>query len=111
MSSYSGLVKVTTPERVFELFERASSNRRVASTEMNDRSSRSHSIFQLKLDGKNSVTGESVEGLLNLIDLAGSEKINQSKVEGPAKKEAIFINTSLSHLGKVITALGTISLP
>lgn len=73
---------------------------------MNDRSSRSHSIFQLKLDGKNSITGEHVQGLLNLIDLAGSEKLSQSGATGNAKTEAIHINQSLTTLGNVIAAIG-----
>jgi hypothetical protein len=47
-------------------------------------------------------------GLLNLIDLAGSEKLDQSGATGSAAKEAIFINTSLQCLGKVISALGRI---
>lgn len=102
-------VKVVSPEHVFDLLKRASGNRRVASTDMNDRSSRSHSIFQLKLDGKNSITKETVKGALNLIDLAGSEKLSQSGAQGVEKQEAIFINKSLTTLGNVISAIGTYS--
>lgn len=100
------LVPVTSPERVFELLKRATKNRCVASTSMNDQSSRSHSIFQLKLLGENSISGETVSGLLNLIDLAGSEKLSQSKASGQTKTEAIHINRSLTTLGNVIAAIG-----
>jgi len=98
-------VKVKTPARVFDLLARATSNRATAETSMNPHSSRSHSVFQLFIVGNNSVTGETVEGLLNLIDLAGSEKLEQSKVDGITKKETIHINQSLSTLSRVISAI------
>jgi hypothetical protein len=53
---------VKSPDAVFSLLQKASENRRVCSTDMNDRSSRSHSIFQLALTGKNTITNEKVEG-------------------------------------------------
>ena len=59
----------------------------------------------LKLTGKNSLTGESCEGVLNLIDLAGSERLSQSQSTGDRLKETQAINKSLSCLGDVIFAL------
>ena len=75
---------------------------------MNERSSRSHSVFTLRIKGKNSHTGESCEGCLNLVDLAGSERLDASGA-GSNKdrlKETQAINKSLSALGDVIAALG-----
>jgi len=72
---------------------------------MNDRSSRSHSVFQLRLVGKNTITGEKCNGLLNLIDLAGSERLQASGSTGDRLTETKNINKSLSCLGDVITAL------
>jgi kinesin family protein C1 len=63
------------------------------------------SVFMLKISGSNAVTGESVEGLLNLIDLAGSERLSQSGSTGDRLKETQAINKSLSSLGDVIAAL------
>jgi kinesin family member C1 len=62
-------VMVDCPEKVFTLLQKASQNRAVAATNCNERSSRSHSVFTLKLVGKNSLTDESCDGVLNLIDL------------------------------------------
>ena len=94
------------PERVEEILERASKNRTVAATKANMRSSRSHSVFILKLVGENSITGERSEGTLNLVDLAGSERLDHSKAEGARLKETQNINKSLSCLGDVIDKLG-----
>lgn len=99
------VIRVRTPEKVQELLSIASKNRASASTKMNERSSRSHSVFQLRLVGKNTVSGATVEGLLNLIDLAGSERVNSSGATGDRFKETTNINKSLSSLGDVIAAL------
>jgi kinesin family protein C1 len=77
----------------------------VASTNCNERSSRSHSVFTLRISGKNSVTEEILEGTLNLIDLAGSERLSSSGSTGDRLKETQAINKSLSSLADVITAL------
>lgn len=74
-------------------------------TRLNDYSSRSHTIFQVEIIQK---TGdEEKRGLLNLIDLAGSEKVSKSKVTGETLEEAKKINLSLHCLGQVIHALST----
>ena len=99
--------------------------RSVAKTEANERSSRSHSVFQLTIEGKNKTTGSILqhrsEGILsdhrllgldvscsskvNLIDLAGSERLSSSKATGDRLGETKAINKSLSALGKVIMCL------
>jgi hypothetical protein len=73
---------VASPTHIFALLQRASENRAVAYTQCNERSSRSHSVFQLKIHGRNESTGESATGLLNLVDLAGSERLSQSGSTG-----------------------------
>jgi kinesin family protein C1 len=100
-------VELDSPDRVQEMLDTASKNRSVAATKANMRSSRSHSVFILKLVGVNNITGEKSEGTLNLVDLAGSERLDHSKVEGARLKETQNINKSLSCLGDVINALGS----
>jgi kinesin family protein C1 len=99
-------VRLDSPNSVEMILEEAQKNRSVAATKANERSSRSHSVFVLKLVGENSATGERCEGTLNLVDLAGSERLKHSQAEGDRMKETQNINKSLSCLGDVIEALG-----
>ncbi|KAF2714549.1 kinesin-domain-containing protein [Pleomassaria siparia CBS 279.74] len=95
------------PDRLADILKTADKNRTVAATKANSRSSRSHSVFVLKMVGENRVTGERSEGTLNLVDLAGSERLEHSKAEGARLAETKNINKSLSCLGDVIGALGS----
>lgn len=99
-------VMLDSADTVESILKQAATNRSVASTKSNERSSRSHSVFILKLIGKNRTTNETSEGTLNLVDLAGSERLKQSGAEGDRMKETQNINKSLSCLGDVIGALG-----
>lgn len=98
-------VNVTSETQVYSLLEKATQNRAVAATQCNERSSRSHSVFRLKLTGENHLTAEKCQGTLNLIDLAGSERLTQSCSTGERLRETKNINKSLSNLGNVIMAL------
>ena len=88
-------VAVRDEEHIFTLLKKAEGNRVVAENMCNERSSRSHLLFQIKL-------GQST---LSLIDLAGSERVNTTKVEGDRMKETQAINKSLSALADVISAM------
>ncbi|TIC90084.1 Kinesin-like protein klpA [Colletotrichum higginsianum] len=99
-------VSLDSANTVEVMLAEAQNNRSVAATKANERSSRSHSVFILKLSGYNSATGERCEGTLNLVDLAGSERLKHSQAEGARMKETQNINKSLSCLGDVIEALG-----
>lgn len=104
-------VKLTSPAHVRSLLLRSQSRRSVASTLMNEHSSRSHSVFRVKIEGVNEMNRERCVGWLNLVDLAGSERLNVSFASsvGPGAerlKETQNINKSLSSLGDVISALG-----
>lgn len=83
--------------------------RTIAATNMNETSSRSHSVFtvlltQKKLDLDTKMVGEKVSRI-SLVDLAGSERANSTGATGQRLKEGANINKSLTTLGKVIAAL------
>lgn len=59
--AYGHAVALKSPNQVRGLLERARGRRAVAATLMNERSSRSHSVFSLRVSGNNPLTGESCE--------------------------------------------------
>ncbi|KAI2616986.1 kinesin-domain-containing protein [Hypomontagnella submonticulosa] len=98
-------IYVSSVEEVFEVMKRGGAARAVAATNMNQESSRSHSIFVITVTQKNLETGSMKSGQLFLVDLAGSEKVGKTGASGQTLEEAKKINKSLSALGMVINAL------
>ena len=82
-------------QHILQLLKKAEKNRSVGENACNERSSRSHFVFQIRYKSSS----------LSLIDLAGSERLNYTKVEGDKLKETQAINKSLSALADVISAL------
>ena len=70
---------------IASLMQRAQLQRSVGFTDINAASSRSHGVFRLRLEGSKG-DEERVSGVLNLIDLAGSERLNSSHATGNAAK-------------------------
>ncbi|KAF5791771.1 putative plus-end-directed kinesin ATPase [Helianthus annuus] len=97
-NSGSNEVSVSTQKDMAACLEQGCSNRSIASTDMNNQSSRSHAIFTVHLEQKDKNTGEtdSIELMgkeyrcakLHLVDLAGSERAKRSGSEGVRLKEA-----------------------
>ena len=101
-------IPTATSKDVFALLEKGVKNRTTAETALNENSSRSHSIFTIRLHTKETVPGGEdllKTGTLNLVDLAGSECIGRSGARHARAREAGNINQSLLTLGRVITAL------
>ncbi|KAL9874669.1 kinesin heavy chain isoform 2-T12 [Glossina fuscipes fuscipes] len=96
---------VSSPDDVFEVIEEGKSNRHIAVTNMNEHSSRSHSVFLINVKQENLENQKKLSGKLYLVDLAGSEKVSKTGAEGTVLDEAKNINKSLSALGNVISAL------
>ena len=87
------------------------SKRAVEATAMNDTSSRSHTIFKLVIESRESNRngyegdGAVLVATLNLVDLAGSESVKHTGAIGQRAKEGGKINQSLLSLSRVIVAL------
>lgn len=96
---------VSSPEEVFAVIEEGKANRHIAVTNMNEHSSRSHSVFLINVKQENLENEKKLSGKLYLVDLAGSEKVSKTGAEGTVLDEAKNINKSLSALGNVISAL------
>lgn len=90
---------------VLELMKVGSENRAIAATNMNEHSSRSHSIFIMTIHQNNVKDLVAKTGKLYLVDLAGSEKISKTGATGSVLDEAKMINRSLTTLGMVINNL------
>ena len=98
-------IYVSSVQEVFEVMRRGGLARATAATNMNQESSRSHSIFVITITQKNVETGSAKSGQLFLVDLAGSEKVGKTGASGQTLEEAKKINKSLSALGMVINSL------
>ncbi|XP_038582388.1 centromere-associated protein E isoform X3 [Micropterus salmoides] len=104
---------VTSPAQALAWIRKGEKNRHYGKTKMNQRSSRSHTIFRMILESRersDPASGENADGViivshLNLVDLAGSERASQTGAEGTRFKEGCNINRSLFTLGQVIKKL------
>ncbi|XP_010273488.1 PREDICTED: kinesin-like protein KIN-7N isoform X2 [Nelumbo nucifera] len=104
---------VNNTEQVIKLIELGEVNRHFGQTNMNARSSRSHTIFRMVIESKGKDTTSSDYSnsdavrvsFLNLVDLAGSERIAKTGAGGVRLKEGKHINKSLMVLGNVINKL------
>jgi hypothetical protein len=102
-------MQVKNYTEILKYMRMGDSSRTVASTKMNDTSSRSHAVFtiMLKQIHHDYRTDETTERLarIRLVDLAGSERAKATEATGQRLREGGNINKSLTTLGRVIAAL------
>jgi len=102
-------VPVRNIDEILRYMTNGDSSRTVASTKMNDTSSRSHAVFtiMLKQIHHDMETDETTErsSRIRLVDLAGSERAKSTEATGARLREGSNINKSLTTLGRVIAAL------
>eukprot|EP00656_Telonema_subtile_P014310 TRINITY_DN17318_c0_g1_i2.p1 TRINITY_DN17318_c0_g1~~TRINITY_DN17318_c0_g1_i2.p1 ORF type:complete len:525 (+),score=114.12 TRINITY_DN17318_c0_g1_i2:254-1828(+) len=105
--------EVKDPDEMYRCMAIGASNRITASTMMNDKSSRSHSIFTVAIeqDFSSRTAGEHanefISAKFHLVDLAGSERNKRTGASGQRFKESVSINQGLLALGNVISALSS----
>ncbi|XP_078599386.1 kinesin-like protein KIF12 isoform X7 [Branchiostoma floridae x Branchiostoma japonicum] len=95
---------------IMAVLEEGMHNRHVGSHNLNEHSSRSHTMLTLNLDCEmadpdDASTYVTKHGKICFVDLAGSEKVKESKSAGDALVETTNINKSLLTLGNCISAL------
>uniref|UniRef100_A0A8C3LSN1 Kinesin-like protein n=1 Tax=Chrysolophus pictus TaxID=9089 RepID=A0A8C3LSN1_CHRPC len=100
---------VSDEEDALNLLFEGETNRVIAEHSLNKNSSRSHCIFTIYIEVRSRVRVLSdircINSKINLIDLAGSERLSKTRSEGRVLKEAAYINKSLSFLEQIIIAL------
>ena len=90
--SHLTILDVTNWNEVSSLLYKAAQSRSVGKIAMNEQSSRIHCVFTLHFLGENESTKQQVHGILNLIDLARSERLSRSSSTGDRLKEtSVFI--------------------
>jgi hypothetical protein len=94
-----------------KIFYEGELRRRYAVTNMNHNSSRSHVVFQIKVDLTMFKTHFAKKNpKILLLDLAGSESIKRTKMEDKQQlKESSNINKSLLALTRVISKLNKVN--
>ena len=88
-----------------DLISQGIKNRSISGTQANASSSRSHTIVCFTITSKLPTSSRLLSLKLNLIDLAGSERVSETGAQGLRLKEASQINLSLSVLTDVVSTL------
>jgi len=101
------VVECASIEDLVAVLHEGMKNRRKGSHELNQDSSRSHSILTVYLISEVMTADQAIRkyGKISFVDLAGSERLKESKSDGIMVKETGNINKSLFTLGKVISGL------
>ena len=111
---FSGVeIEIKSADEATELFIKGIKRRRIAHTALNAESSRSHSVFNIRIvQAARDADGEVVQDTkfmtvsqLSLVDLAGSERVGRTKTTGERLREASNINNSLMALRNCIDIL------
>ena len=107
-------VEVKNTEEAFAAFKQGQERRRIAHTQLNAESSRSHSVFNIRLVqapldplGEDLLQEKSLICIsqLSLVDLAGSERTGRTGAGGDRLREAGNINSSLMTLRRCLEQL------
>ncbi|KAG2008077.1 kinesin, variant 2 [Coprinopsis cinerea AmutBmut pab1-1] len=98
-------VPIESAEEFEQIYNQATRNRSVGSTNLNRASSRSHAVLTVEATMIHDDSNTTLTGKINLVDLAGSENNKQTGNDATRMAESAAINKSLSVLGQVVHAL------
>ncbi|GMH87406.1 hypothetical protein TL16_g10846 [Triparma laevis f. inornata] len=102
-------IPVVSYSQIERLMAFGTKNRTVAATNMNETSSRAHTIFCIAfvqtVVNRDTMKANDIRSEISLVDLAGSERVSRTGASGDRLVEGGHINKSLSALGNVINAL------
>ncbi|CAH8870415.1 unnamed protein product [Trichobilharzia szidati] len=101
-------IPVGSYNEIEQRMNQGTARRTVAATNMNETSSRAHTVITITFDqfiGAEQANISRKRSIINLVDLAGSERAEATGATGDRLKEGAKINRSLSALGNVISAL------
>ncbi|KAF8068670.1 kinesin-like protein [Lyophyllum atratum] len=96
---------ISTMEEFDAIYNQATKNRSVGSTNLNRASSRSHAVLTIEAKMFDPNENKTLFGKINLVDLAGSENNKLTGNDPSRMAESSAINKSLSVLGQVVHAL------
>eukprot|EP00050_Salpingoeca_kvevrii_P012961 m.25973 g.25973 ORF g.25973 m.25973 type:complete len:775 (+) comp4517_c0_seq1:364-2688(+) len=106
------IVECETADDMLAILQEGLLVRRTSAHDMNERSSRSHSILTIYIHTASNSTQEELggavlqrNGQISFVDLAGSERVNKTKSHGQQLVESNNINKSLLILGNCISSL------
>ncbi|CAH1391716.1 unnamed protein product [Nezara viridula] len=97
-------IHVTTLEEAYFLYYYGCYNRSVSFTSLNERSSRSHSIFTVKILGRQKDSNDNcfITSSFSVCDLAGTERFSKTRNHGSRMKESQSINSSFLVLNRCL---------
>ena len=101
---------VQNSEAVFSLLNAGDKKRRVGSTDMNEKSSRAHTLLRIVIESREREEEDDIDkavriSTLSVVDLAGSECAKMTNAKGERAIEGSHINKSLLTLSKIIAKL------
>lgn len=98
---------IVNSDQILSIIKRGQMNRKIASNNFNEQSSRSHTIFRIIIESQNKDGSNARTSFLHLVDLAGSEAVGRNKLKGSRSREGKFINKSLLTLQRIINMLSS----
>uniref|UniRef100_A0A3B3DAG2 Kinesin family member 6 n=1 Tax=Oryzias melastigma TaxID=30732 RepID=A0A3B3DAG2_ORYME len=99
------LQQAANEEEALNLLFLGDTNRMISETPLNQASTRSHCIFTVHLCRREPGSATLQRSKLHLVDLAGSDRVSKTRLNGLLLTEAKYINLSLHFLEQVILAL------